>query len=38
MLAGRSLESFLNDKRSQEAKKQNSQGQDYSGAYPQANL
>jgi TorA maturation chaperone TorD len=38
MLAGRSLEEFLNEKRSQEAKKQSPQDQDLDGTYPQSNL
>jgi hypothetical protein len=38
MLAGRSLEAFLNEKRSQEAKKQGPQDQDLDEVYPQANL
>jgi hypothetical protein len=38
MLAGRNLEAFLNEKRSQEAKKQSPQDQDLDGAYPRAVL
>jgi hypothetical protein len=38
MLAGRSLEAFLTERRSQEAKKQNTQCQGADDAYPQPNL
>jgi hypothetical protein len=38
MLAGRSLEAFLNEKRSQRGKELDLQDQDPNGSYPQANL
>jgi hypothetical protein len=38
MLAGRSLEAFLTERRSQEAKKQNPQGKGPDTPYPQPNL
>jgi hypothetical protein len=34
MLAGRSLEAFLNERRAQEAKKQNAHGEGRGGVYP----
>jgi hypothetical protein len=38
MLAGRSLEAFLNEKTLTRSKEQGPKIQDYSGAYPQTNL
>jgi hypothetical protein len=38
MLTGRSLEAFLTERRPQEAKKQNPQGQGAEATYPQPNL
>jgi hypothetical protein len=38
MLAGRSVEAFLNERRAQESKKQNAQGEGPDDVYPQTNL
>jgi DNA-directed RNA polymerase subunit L len=38
MLAGRSLEAFLTERRTQELKKQNPQGQGADATYPKSNL
>jgi hypothetical protein len=38
MLAGRSLEAFLNERRAQEVKKQDAQGEGTDDAYPPTNL
>jgi hypothetical protein len=38
MLAGRSLEAFINEKRVQEAKKQGTQNKDCDGTHTPANL
>jgi hypothetical protein len=38
MLAGRSLEAFLNERRAQEAKKQNAQGEGIGDVYPPTHL